>query len=447
MNNPSLSQELRSWSLHQVEVLYQVVGRHNGIACQVYQRIRGPQVMVFRLVLAQPKDLNKILGLGEQIGLALGVDNPRVVRKRAFVDVEIPLDSRYHVPISARALVRKGRLWLSIGKTLEGQPVNIKLDGTLASHWLVAALTGGGKTTVLRLLVWELADQNPPVHLGEVIEPGGLQLLIIDGKGGTNFRPFGHLPHLPHPIIADAGEATRALAWALAELEIRKKDGRKLPRLVIVIDEVAEVLEVAGDKAAEAIRRITALGRELGVHIILATQHPTAGVLGGSLAKANLGFRLVGRVADARASALATGQKDLGAHLLRGNGDFLAVVGDMGHRVQTALVMEEDIERLPRTDQIATLPLVDLNLDRALDVGLAVPDEEIADSRRAEIITPQQVATALAFQRGNTWLCHRLGIGAAKAKRIREEWEFPILTELRQLGFQICSIDNNEVGP
>jgi S-DNA-T family DNA segregation ATPase FtsK/SpoIIIE len=232
----------------------------------------------------------------------------------------------------------------------------------------------------------------------------------------------------------------------LAELEIRKTDGRKLPRLVIIIDEVAEVLEVAGDRAAEAIRRITALGRELGVHIILATQHPTARVLGGSLAKANLGFRLVGRVADGRASSLATGQKDLGAHLLRGNGDFLAVIGDVGHRVQTALVSEEDIARLPQTDQTATLPLRDLNLDRALEVGLTVPLEEAMDSR-AEIITPQQVATALAFQRGNTWLCRHLGIGAAKAKRIREEWEFPILTELRRLGFKVCTINDDEVSP
>lgn len=398
--------------------------------------------MVFRLVLIHPKDLPKILGLGEQIGLALGVDSPRVVRKRAFVDVEIPLDSLYHVPISARSLARKGRLWLSIGKTLEGQPINIKLDGILASHWLVAALTGGGKTTVLRLLVWELADQNPPASFESPPEAGGLHLLIIDGKGGTNFQAFSHLPHLPHPIIADASEAIRALAWALAELEARKKDGRNLPRLVIVIDEIAEVLELAGEKAAEAIRRITALGRELGVHLIVATQHPTANVLGGSLAKANLGFRLVGRVADARASVLATGQKGLGAQLLRGNGDFLAVVSDVGHRVQTALVAEDDIARLPRVDNTGALPLLDLDLGRALSVGLTVAEGEAAENR-ADPVTPQQIATALAFQRGYNWLCQRLGIGSTKARRLREEWEYPILAELNRLGFTVCASAGN----
>lgn len=423
--------------------LFYVVTHQNSIPFNIHQRIRGPQVMVFRLGLAQPKDLPKILGLGEQIGLALGVDSPRVARKRAFVDIEIPLDSRYHVPISARSLARKGRLWLSIGKTLEGQPINIKLDGTLASHWLVAALTGGGKTTVLRLLVWELADQNPPASIGATIEPGGLHLLIIDGKGGTNFQAFSHLPHLPHPIIADACEATRALAWALAELEVRKKAGRSLPRLVIVVDEVAEVLEIAGERAAEALRRITALGRELGVHLILATQHPTANVLGGSLAKANLGFRLIGRVTDARASVLATGQKDLGAHLLRGNGDFLAVVGDVGHRVQTALVTEDDIARLPRVDSTGALPLLDLDLERALSVGLTAPDGETVENR-AEPVTPQQVATALAFQRGYNWLCQHLGIGSAKARRIREEWEYPILAELNRLGFTISAVNAPE---
>lgn len=90
-NNPHLSQDLRLWSSRQADILYRVITQHNGVHCQIQQRIRGPQVMVFRLALTQPRDLAKMLGLGEQIGLALGVDSPRVVRKRAFVDVEIPV--------------------------------------------------------------------------------------------------------------------------------------------------------------------------------------------------------------------------------------------------------------------------------------------------------------------------------------------------------------------
>jgi S-DNA-T family DNA segregation ATPase FtsK/SpoIIIE len=296
--NLTMAQEVKLLSYRQEQALYGL-GRRNKIGFQVAQRIRGPQVMTFRVRLFNPGDLSRLLKLGEQIGLVLGVDSPRVARSRGFVDVEVPLDDRYRVSLPVSRLQRKGRLWVALGRTAStATPVNINLAGTMTTHWLVASLTGGGKTNALRLALWELADQN---------HQDALQMLIIDGKGGVNFAPFAGLPHLCNPIIADPSQAAQALAWAVAELENRKRDGRDTPRLVVVVDEIAEVLDLAGQPAAEAIRRVTMLGRELGINCLVATQHPTAKYLGGAMAKANLGCRLIGRVGDAQASAIACG--------------------------------------------------------------------------------------------------------------------------------------------
>ncbi len=401
------TQDLQKLSAMWAQSLYHVLYQEGKIPFRVSRRIRGPQTLTYRLMLFQTKDLSKVLGMGERVGLALGTDTPRLARNGRYVDVEVPLASRYRVVLPVSALRRMGRAWVTLGQKPEGQAVSINLAGTFAPHWLVAAQTGAGKTVALKLALYQLAEQNPQERLN---------LLVVDGKGGMNYQAFANEAHLTHPLIVDPSEATRALAWTLAELDARKRDGRKSPRLVLVVDEIAEVLDLAGDKAGEAIRRVSALGRELGINVLAATQHPTSKVLGGSLAKANMGLRLVGRVADANASYLCTGQKGAGAELLRGAGDFLVVAGGNAHRLQVGLVTDDQIAGLPKVDETPRLPLEDLDLDRALSIG---PEPQDDDQNVA--LDAEAVAYALATGCGCPTLRERYGpMGTKRARRIRD---------------------------
>jgi S-DNA-T family DNA segregation ATPase FtsK/SpoIIIE len=212
-------------------------------------------------------------------------------------------------------------------------------------------------------------------------------------------------------------------------LERRKVSGQRQPALFVVVDEVRELLDLGGQAVATAIQRIAALGRELGLHVVVATQHPLADALGGSIAKANLPLRLTGRVADANAAYLATGVKDSGAQTLQGNGDFLVTVAGECHRVQIARVGNREFGQLPRAEGEATphLDFAGLDLDHVLDLT-ARP--------QADTLEPEQVALALASGKGITWLANELGIGSAKARRVRDFAE-AVSKGLTQLGYTI----------
>lgn len=349
--------DLRSRQM--IPSLHRVFAQENSIPFSVQRRIRGPQVLIFQILLSQTKDLKKIINLGEELGLALGSDSPRIARNRSLVNVEIPLPTQLRVPITAQNLKRKSKLWITPGRTATNREVHLNLAGNSCAQWLVAGMTGAGKTVAMKLIAWELANQNPA---------DDIELVIIAGKGKFNFTAFDDIAHLAHPIIAKPNEALSVMAWALAHLEQRKETGQKTPRIIILIDEIAEVVYLAGDKFGEAVCRIAALGRELGIHLLLATQYPKAEVLGGKLAEANLGCRLVGRVGDASDSAFACGIGGCGAHLLTGNGDFLVVVGGEAHRIQVAYIDDSDIQPLPRTDRPKFIDFQEYDIDRLIQL-------------------------------------------------------------------------------
>ena len=330
---------------------------------------RASRIFTFPLWLRSTRDLNTIVSakMEEQVACKLGVDMVRICRQRDLVLVEVQLPKQYHKPLLAGSLQRKGGTWITLGKTAQGGLVHINMAGSLYPHALVGATTGGGKTCAMQLMLWEMALQN---------SPDDIHLLVIDGKGGVDWngkgeykwRDFGKLPHLLHPIIADPVEAFAALAWLLREAKRREDSGQVHPRIFVFIDEIRELLAQSGGKdgdAALAIQRLTSIGRGLGIHVIIATQHPTSEVLGGSIAKANLPLRLAGRVMGAPASVLVTGQKGLNAHRLYGEGDFLAD----GHRLQVAYLDERHMTKLPRNGHDPHH--IDLSLDLARALGVA----------------------------------------------------------------------------
>jgi S-DNA-T family DNA segregation ATPase FtsK/SpoIIIE len=361
--------------------LYQTLTR-NDIGYNVTDKTRGPQVFTFRLRLADSANLSKALSLDEQLALTMGVQ------------------------------------WVALGQTATGTPVHVNLAGNRTCHALVSGMTGSGKTVTEQLIAWTLATDN---------DPHNVNLLLLDGKGGTAWWGFEREAHLAHPVIGDPREATAALTWCVMELDKRKRDQRRLPRLFVVVDEIRELLDVGGEPVAEAVRRIAALGRELGVHVILATQHPLVDALGGSIAKANLPLRLTGRVADANAAYVATGVKCTGAETLQGNGDFLLTVAGEVHRLQIAMVGNRELGRLPRVETTPRLDFGDYDPVRVLDVTPKV---------KADPIEPEHVAVALATGRGITWLVKELGIGSNKARRVKD-FAQTVHAKLQELDYTI----------
>jgi len=398
--------------------LYQTLTRHS-IVYRVEDKARGPQVFTFRVRLADPADLNKTLSLGEQMALTMSVASVRVARHLGLMDVEVTLPRSFHRPLPVRVLQRKGKTWIALGQTGTGTPVHVNLSGNRTCHALVSGMTGSGKTLTQQLIAWTLATDN---------DPRAVNLLLIDGKGGSAWWGFERTASLAHPIIGNPSEAVAALTWCVTELDRRKTDRQRLPRLFVIVDEVRELLDVGGEPVAEAIRRVAALGRELGMHIIVATQHALTDAVGGSIAKANLPLRLTGCVVNSQAAYVATGVKSSGAETLQGNGDFLLTVAGEVHRLQIALLQNRDLGRLPRTEATPRLDFGDCDPVRVLEMTERPTQKPIEEDYAA-------VAYALATACGVRTLRKQFGpMGTDRARRVRD-FAHTLRAQLADLGY------------
>lgn len=418
--NPVASDRLQPCVVTWERGLYQTLTRHS-IVYHMIDKTRGPQVFTFRLRLADSADLSRTLSLSEQLALTMSVSSVRVARHLGLVDIEVALPRLFHRPLPVAALQRKGKTWIALGQTSTGTPVHVNLSGNRTCHALISGMTGSGKTIAEQLIAWTLAADN---------EPSDVNLLLVDGKGGPAWWSFDRAVHLAHPVIGDPNEAVAALTWCVTELDRRKVNGQRMPHLFVIVDEVRELLDIGGELVAEAIRRVAALGRELGIHLVVATQHALIDAVGGSIAKANLPLRLTGHVADANAAYVATGVKNSGAENLLGNGDFLLTVAGGVHRLQIAMIGNRELGRLPRAENTPRLDFGDYDPARVL---------EVIDKPRADPMEPEHVAVALTTNKGINWLSRRLGIGNTKATRVKEFAQI-LRTMLEALGYTIIPL-------
>jgi S-DNA-T family DNA segregation ATPase FtsK/SpoIIIE len=225
----------------------------------------------------------------------------------------------------------------------------VRLSSPEVAHLLVAGTTGSGKSVLLRTMATSLVLSQ---------SPRTLRLLCLDPKGRT-FRALQDVPHLTRPVVSEPVEAREALHSLLHTMELRDRRGELpademttasrtgVPRVLVFIDELADLIMAEGDAITEAITRLVQRGREAGIHLIAATQHPSAAIL-SSLMRANFPLRLVGRVASASDARVATGRGGTNAHQLQGRGDFLAVTGDHPIRFQVANINEDEIHQQVR---------------------------------------------------------------------------------------------------
>lgn len=327
-----------------------------GIMAKVTDIIRGPVITRYELEPAPGVKINRIEALSDDIALAIKAQSVRIIAPipgKGRVGVEVPNLHSALVCIkdlltSAEYHKQKSSLALALGKDITGRSVFGDLDDM--PHLLIAGTTGSGKTVCVNTCILSLLFRG---------SPNELKFLMIDPKM-VELMPFNGLPHLLCPVVTDAKKAAVALNWVVGQMEDRYKllakvgvrnieayneKQEKIPYIVVIVDEFADLMTVARDQIENAITRLAQLSRAVGIHLILATQRPSVDVITGVI-KANLPARISFKVASKVDSRTVLDMN--GAETLLGKGDMLFLQPGKEDliRIQGALVKDEEIERV-----------------------------------------------------------------------------------------------------
>jgi S-DNA-T family DNA segregation ATPase FtsK/SpoIIIE len=293
-----------------------------------------PRWVRFQILPAQGVRIAQIEARRAELAAGLDVPSVRLSQRGAALALEVPRDD----PRPVRLLPMLEQLRelppdvAALGLAEDGHPLLIRLPSPDVAHMLVAGTTGSGKTVLLQAIVLSLALFN---------SPDDLRMVLIDPKRSA-FSALAGIPHLARPVIRDVEVAAEALASLVRLMERRSSP---IPRVVVVIDELADLLMVGGAAVQMALTRLTQRGREAGIHLVAATQKPASQVI-GTLVKANFPVRLVGHVLSVEDARVATGWPASGAERLLGRGDFLAVAEGRVMRFQAAHVTAAEIESI-----------------------------------------------------------------------------------------------------
>jgi len=287
----------------------------------------------------------------------------------ALAETNIPLASLGRHPDG------DGR-WIA-GKNEMGDTITVGFNLDRTPHWLFSGTTGSGKTVSVHAALTQLATDAGA-------QPN--EFVLVDGKLGKSLRRLEYLRRRVGPLAADPDQWRAALLWVNAEMNRRFASNSAPSRLIVVVEEVQEVIQEPA--CAEAITRLVSLGREVSIHCLLTTQHPTVKSLGGPRVARNLTGRLALKVTDDVASRVAIGQSTPRADYLLGRGDGYAVSVDTIHRAQMAFVEEMDVAAACGGDpQLPAWPPA--NSD---DLGLTPNPAH----RPADALTGQEIGAALA---------------------------------------------------
>lgn len=320
-----------------------------GLTVRVTGGTRGHRLTVFRAVKPASVNLSAITRQEEEVALGLGVKSCRIGRRSRHLTIEVPRSDPETVDLMQlmERIPERRPGAAVVGVDEEDIPLLLPLDSPNVGHALIAGTTGSGKTALARAMIASLVVTDSVHELG---------LVLIDPKR-RGYTPFVGLPHLVHPVVHEPEAALGVLAWAIDLMEKRDRKGVTVradarlagrspaPRIVVFIDELADLMFVAGEEVEAYLTRLVQRGREAGIHVVACTQKPTTSVI-GSLVKANFPTRIVGKVTDTTDAYVASGIKGTGAERLLGRGDFLVVAGGDVLRVQGAYIEEVEIARL-----------------------------------------------------------------------------------------------------
>ena len=329
------------------------------IEAHIINVTRGPSVTRYEVELDKGVRLNKLTTVADDIALSLGASGVRIAAvpgKISVVGIEVP--NRAVTAVSLREVIdspefgnAKSRSSFAVGKDIGGNCI----VGNIAKlpHMLIAGTTGSGKSVCMNSIIISLLYKASPEDV---------KLIMIDPKM-VELGIYNAIPHLLIPVVTDPKKAAGSLQWAVTEMMRRYKSmsdagvrdlesynsimeaegGDKLPQVVCIIDELADLMLVAAKEVEESICRIAQMGRAAGIHLIIATQRPSADVITG-LMKANIPSRIAFAVASAMESRIIL--DTMGAEKLVGKGDMLYSPIGSGKplRVQGCFVTDEEVE-------------------------------------------------------------------------------------------------------
>ncbi|PCI63332.1 MAG: cell division protein FtsK [Gammaproteobacteria bacterium] len=435
-----------------------------GVTAVVVAVHPGPVITRFELDLAAGIKVAKISGLAKDMARAMSTSSVRVVEVipgKPYIGIEIPNENREIVRLKEVIASKtfdqsKSHLTMVLGKDISGAPFVIDL--IKMPHLLVAGTTGSGKSVGLNAMLVSILYKSSPEEVRMImIDPKMLELSVYEG-----------IPHLLTPVVTDMKEAANSLRWAVAEMERRyqlmsalgvrnlagfnKKitdaiargeplkdpiwkptDGLEeeapelttLPKIVIVIDELADMMMIVGKKVEELIARIAQKARAAGIHLILATQRPSVDVITG-LIKANIPSRIAFQVSSKIDSRTILDQ--MGAEQLLGQGDMLYLPGgtSIPTRVHGAFVDDDEVHRVVADWKKRGSPVYEDSITAGApetDIpGMSGPEGENAEEQdelydhAIQIVTETRRASISGVQR-------RLKIGYNRAARMIEAME------------------------
>ncbi|MBC1411923.1 DNA translocase FtsK [Listeria welshimeri] len=360
LHPPVSKREDDSWLQMQQEMLDETLENFN-VQANVVNRTQGPAVTRFEVQPEKGVKVSKITNLTDDIKLSLAAKDIRIeapIPGKSTVGIEIPNQTSRPVMLSELMNTEAFQssaspLTAALGLDISGTPIITDLQKM--PHGLIAGATGSGKSVCINSLLVSLLYKATPDQL---------KLLLIDPKM-VELAPYNRIPHLVSPVITDAKAATVALKWAVEEMERRYQlfshtgvrnmekyneyashpdhTGEKLPYILIVIDELADLMMVAPNDVEESISRIAQKARACGIHMIVATQRPSVDVITG-LIKANIPTRVsfsVSSQIDSRTILDASG-----AEKLLGKGDMLFLPSGASKpvRLQGTFVSDEEID-------------------------------------------------------------------------------------------------------
>ena len=409
---------------------------------------RGPSVTRYEVELDKGVRLNKLTSCADDIALSLGASGVRIAAvpgKISIVGIEVP--NRSVTTVSLREVIdspefnkAKSRTSFAVGKDIGGSCI----VGNIAKmpHMLIAGTTGSGKSVCMNSIIISLLYKAGPEDV---------KLIMVDPKM-VELGIYNGIPHLLIPVVTEPKKAAGSLQWAVTEMLRRYKlmsdqgvrdlesynsivmaeeGGQKLPQVVIIIDELADLMLVAAKEVEDSICRIAQMGRAAGMHLIIATQRPSADVITG-LMKANIPSRIAFSVASAMESRIILDTQ--GAEKLVGKGDMLFAPIGIGKplRVQGCFVTDSEVESV--AGYVKDHYVADYNQEviqeieqKAQQAGKSkgtLEPEPTEDELEGDEMLPAAVDVILETgQASVSMLQRRLKLGYARAARIVDEME------------------------
>ncbi|NNF08331.1 MAG: DNA translocase FtsK, partial [Candidatus Eisenbacteria bacterium] len=408
--------------------------RDFGISGRVGEVHPGPVITRYEFTPGPGVKVAQILNRQDDLALKLRAIRIRIVAPipgKAAVGIEVP--NQNPKTIHLRKLLEsddftnpEGVLTLALGKDINGYPVVTEL--TKMPHLLIAGTTGSGKSVCVNSIITSLLMKHSPTDL---------RLLMIDPKM-LELPMYNGIPHLLTDVVTDPKLAARSLKWLLVEMERRykvlaargsrniqsynakldkdgpeKEDEEKLPYIVVLIDELADLMITSGNEVEEPIGRLAQTARAVGIHLIVATQRPSVDVLTGVI-KANFPCRIAFQVASRTDSRTILDQNGAETLLGRGDGLFLPPGTGTPKRVHGAFVAEEETQALAKFLQDQKLKQADISLEAALEESesraeTSIDDDLYEDAARLVVAAGQGSASLLQ---------RRLKVGYARAGRL-----------------------------